>query len=109
MSDAGRDVTLSESERRALAEIESAMVAADPALHRRMLVGRPARHIRMHPRSMLLLGAAGFVASMVVLLVTFAASLWAGVAASLCLLGSMFLLTEAVSTLVKGRRTRATS
>jgi len=63
----------------------------------------------MHPRSMLLLGAAGFVASMVVLLVTFAASLWAGVAASLCLLGSMFLLTEAVSTLVKGRRTRATS
>jgi len=101
MSDAGRDVTLSESERRALAEIESALVTADPALHRRMLVGRPARHIRMHPRSMLLLGAAGFVASMVVLLVTFAASL--------CLLGSMFLLTEAVSTLVKGRRTRATS
>ena len=109
MSDAGRDVTLSESERRALEEIESALVTADPALHRRMLVGRPARHIRMHPRSMLLLGAAGFVASMVVLLVTFAASLWAGVAASLCLLGSMFLLTEAVSTLVKGRRTRATS
>ena len=101
MSDAGRDVTLSESERRALAEIESALVTADPALHRRMLIGRPARHVRLQPRSMLLLGAAGFVASMVVLLVTFAASL--------CLLGSMFLLTEAVSTLVTGRRTRATS
>ena len=109
MSDAGRDVTLSESERRALAEIESALVTADPALHRRMLVGRPARHIRMHPRSMLLLGAAGFVASMVVLLVTFAASLWAGVAASLCLLGSMYMLSDAVSTLVRGRGGRTTS
>jgi hypothetical protein len=109
MSDAGRDVTLSESERRALAEIESALVSADPALHRRMLVGRPARHIRLHPRSMLLLGAAGFVASLVVLMVTFAASLWAGVAASLCLLASMYLLLDAASTLVKGRRTRTTS
>jgi Protein of unknown function (DUF3040) len=109
MSDAGRDVTLSESERRALAEIESALVTADPALHRRMLVGRPARHVRLHPRSMLLLGAAGFVASLAVLMVTFAASLWAGVAASLCLLASMYVLSDAVSTLVRGRRVRTTS
>ena len=108
MSDAGRDVTLSESERRALAEIESALVTADPALHRRMLVGRPARRLRLHPRSMLLFGAAGLVASLAVLTVTFADSLAAGIAASLCTLGSLFLLFDGAAALARGRRARRT-